>query len=108
MIQHNILEYGAMGDNKTVNTTFIQAAIDNCSPGDEVIIPRGVFISGSLFLHGNIKLVIEDGAVLRGVVILMIFHHIYIVSRGLINYAMGVCLIQSMETKKILKFVVEV
>lgn len=66
MVQHNILEYGAIGDNKTINTCFIQMAINECAFGDEVIIPRGVFISGALFLHSNMKIVFEEGAILKG------------------------------------------
>ena len=65
-MQHNIIDYGANGDGKEINTSFIQAAIDKCACGDEVIIPKGVFLTGALFLKSNTKLVFEDGAVLLG------------------------------------------
>ena len=52
-----ITEYGAKGDSSTLNTKAIQACIDKCSVegGGTVIIPKGVFISGSIFLKPKIK-----------------------------------------------------
>ena len=49
MKKYNIIEFGAIADNKTINTRFIQRALDQCKRGDEVIIPRGIFLTGALF-----------------------------------------------------------
>ncbi|HLF32809.1 MAG TPA: glycosyl hydrolase family 28 protein [Cyclobacteriaceae bacterium] len=64
----DILRFGAVGDGKTVNTVAIQKAIDACfeNGGGTVIVPRGVFIMGTVYLKSNIHLYLESGAVLRG------------------------------------------
>ena len=50
----NIVSYGAVGDGKTLDTKAIQAAVNACTSGGEVLIPQGkVFKSGSLFLKSN-------------------------------------------------------
>lgn len=56
---YNVCDYGALGDNKTVNTKAIQAAIDDCKDGGMVYIPEGVFISGAVFLHGNMTFCVD-------------------------------------------------
>jgi polygalacturonase len=63
-----ITEQGAVGDGKTLNTKAIQAAIDSCSSsgGGLVVIPEGVFITGSLFLKPGVNLHLDRGAVLKG------------------------------------------
>ena len=62
----NILDYGAKDDTAVKNTTAIQAAIDACSAGGTVYIPKGTFVSGALFLKSNMTLSIEKGGVLKG------------------------------------------
>jgi hypothetical protein len=64
----DILAYGAIGNGTTVNTAAIQKAIDACRDqgGGRVVIPRGVFVSGTLRLHSHIDLHLEAGAVLKG------------------------------------------
>lgn len=65
--EYNILDFGAVGDGKTVNTAAVQRAIDAASlAGGRVIIPPGVFVSGSLQLKSNVELYLEAGAVLKG------------------------------------------
>ncbi len=58
--------YLALGDGETMNTAAIQRAIDDCGPEDAVYIPAGVFMTGSLRLHSNMELYLEEGAVLQG------------------------------------------
>ena len=43
----DITQYGATADGKTLNTADIQAAIDACTPGGLVLIPKGTFLSGA-------------------------------------------------------------
>ena len=63
-----ITERGAVGDGRTLNTAAIQNAIDSCASkgGGEIIVPRGTFVSGSIFLKQGVSLVIERGGVLKG------------------------------------------
>ncbi|BAV07321.1 Polygalacturonase [Filimonas lacunae] len=63
-----VTRYGAKGDSNTVNTQAIQTAINNCSAkgGGVVVIPKGVFLSGALFLQKGVHLQIEKGGVLKG------------------------------------------
>jgi polygalacturonase len=58
----NILDFGAVGDGVTVNTSAIQAAIDM---GGTVYIPAGVFVTGTLYLKSGGGLHLAPGAVLR-------------------------------------------
>lgn len=58
--------YNALGDGKTINTRAIQKAIDDCGSGQAVCIPKGVFLTGALFLHSDMELYLEEGAVLLG------------------------------------------
>ena len=59
---HNILDFGAVGDGKTVNTKAIQAAVD---AGGTVLIPEGVFVTGTIYLKSNGGLHLAPGAVLK-------------------------------------------
>lgn len=65
MGQFNILDYGALSDNKTICTKAIQKAIDLCDKNGTVIIPKGTFISGAIFLKSDMTLFFEDGARLQ-------------------------------------------
>lgn len=48
------------------NTRAIQAAIDACQEGGRVVIPEGIFMSGSLYLKSNMTLELKKGALLMG------------------------------------------
>lgn len=63
-----ITSYGAIADGSTVNTKAIQKTIDECAAkgGGVVVIPKGVFISGAIFLKKKVDLLIEKEAVLKG------------------------------------------
>lgn len=64
----DIREYGAAGDGRAMDTRAIQAAIDACESkgGGTVVIPEGVFVTGTIELKSNITLMVEQGAVLKG------------------------------------------
>jgi exo-poly-alpha-galacturonosidase len=63
-----ISAFGAISDAKTVNTKAIQAAIDQCaaSGGGLVVIPKGTFLSGAIFLKQGANLLVEKDGVLKG------------------------------------------
>ena len=65
---YNILSFGAVAGGKTMNTTFIQSAIDkaNKSGGGTVIVPEGVFLTGSIVLKTGVELRLEKNAVILG------------------------------------------
>ena len=62
----NILDFGAIPDGTTLNTTAIQKAIDAMATqgGGQVIVPAGTFMTGTLRLKDNIDLHLEPGSVL--------------------------------------------
>ena len=66
--QFNIINYGAKGDAITLNTNTIQKAIDDAhaNGGGTVIIPKGIFLSGSIFLKTGVTLQLEKGGTLLG------------------------------------------
>ena len=63
-----ITDAGAVGDGKTLNTAVLQAIIDSLAlqGGGTVVVPPGVFVTGTLQLRSDIDLHIERGGVLRG------------------------------------------
>lgn len=65
---YHITDYGAIADKHTINTSAIQKAIDaaNAADGGEVIIPAGIFLSGTIILKSNVSLHLQKGAVLMG------------------------------------------
>lgn len=59
------VDFGAVGDGHTVNTTFLQQAVDAVPAGGVLEIPQGIFLSGSIYLKSNMTLQLDEGAVLR-------------------------------------------
>lgn len=56
----DVTKYGAVGDGKTINTKSIQAAINACTNGGEVLIPAGkVFKTGAIWLKDNMILKVD-------------------------------------------------
>ena len=64
-----ITDFGAVGDGKTLNTKAIQAAIDECAStkkGGVLVVPKGTFLSGAIFLKQGVNLLLEKDGVLKG------------------------------------------
>ena len=68
-----ITDFGARGDSITINTTSIQAAIDSAhhnyilhNQKPRVVVPKGTFVSGTLYLKSGVTLHLESGATLLG------------------------------------------
>ena len=55
---YNIRDYGAKGDGQTLDTKAIQDAIDAChkDQGGTVLVPEGVFVTGTIELKSNVTL----------------------------------------------------
>lgn len=64
----NVTTFGAVGNGSTINTTFIQAAVDSCSRagGGIVEFPSGNFMTGTVFLKSNVTIQIDAGATITG------------------------------------------
>ena len=62
-----ISDGGAVGDGKTLNTTRIQAAINQLveKGGGTLVIPQGVFLTGAIFLKPGVNLHLEKDGVLK-------------------------------------------
>ncbi len=63
-----ITDYGAKADGVTLNSPFIQAAIDACaaSGGGKVIVPPGKFLTGTIALKSRVTLVLQRDAFIVG------------------------------------------
>ena len=66
--QVSIAAAGAVGDGVTLNTVAIQRAIDVLAGagGGTLVIPKGEFLSGAIFLKRGVNLHLDKGAVLKG------------------------------------------
>ncbi|TYA74648.1 glycoside hydrolase family 28 protein [Seonamhaeicola marinus] len=65
--EFNILDYGAKKSHKALSTKAIQKAIDEAHKvGGTVIIPKGTYVTGTLFLKSNITFKLESGTELFG------------------------------------------
>lgn len=64
----SIIDFGAVGDGVTMNTVFIQNAIDSAHAfgKSRVVVPEGTFLFGSIDLKSNVELHLERGAILLG------------------------------------------
>ena len=65
----NIIDFGAVGDGVTMNTEAFRrvcaAAEANGEPHNVILVPPGVFVSGTISLPSNVTLRLEAGAVLK-------------------------------------------
>ncbi len=62
----DIRNFGAKGDGKNEDTSFIQAAISSCPVDGTVYVPKGIYLTGPLFLKSHMSLWVDEGAVLLG------------------------------------------
>ncbi|MDR6880710.1 glycoside hydrolase family 28 protein [Bacillus sp. 3255] len=60
----NIKDYGAVGDGVAKDTASIQQAIDYCAEqgGGTVVVPKGEFLSGTLYLRSYVELHLTPAA----------------------------------------------
>ena len=65
---YRITDYNVLADSAILQTEKIQAVINKASDngGGVIIIPKGVFLSGSLFFRPKTHLYLEEGAMLKG------------------------------------------
>lgn len=63
-----LTDYGVKTDSAIVQTDKIQAIIDKASAsgGGVIIVPKGVYVTGSLFFKPKTHLYLEKGATLKG------------------------------------------
>jgi len=66
--EYVITDFGAVAGDRELATRGIQAAIDAAAQagGGTVVVPAGVFRSGSIFLKPGVQLHVAEGAVLKG------------------------------------------
>ena len=65
---YDVTDYGVDRYADGVQTKELQAVIDRCASegGGVIVIPRGTFLSGSLFFKPGTHLLIEEGGELKG------------------------------------------
>ena len=63
----NVRDYGAKGDGVAKDTAAVQRAVDaaNAAGGGEVLLPKGTYLSGSVFLKSGVDFHLAEGATLR-------------------------------------------
>ena len=64
----NVRDFGAVGDGVAKDTVAVQKAVDaaNAAGGGEVLLPKGTYLSGSVFLKSGVDFHLAEGAVLKG------------------------------------------
>lgn len=63
-----VSSFGAVSDGVTLNTTEIQAAINQAAldGGGVVVVPKGIYLTGALFFKPGTHLHLMEGAILKG------------------------------------------
>jgi polygalacturonase len=66
--EYDITKFGVKADSNIVQTKAIQKVIDRAASrgGGKIVIPKGTFLTGALFFKKKTKLVLKEGAVLKG------------------------------------------
>lgn len=88
---YDISEFGAVGDGITDNTAAINAAVQECAGcgGGVVLVPKGEYVTGTLYLKPKVCLKIVKGATLVGTANLDAYGS-YIPSKDMSRYDSGV------------------
>ena len=65
---YNIMDFGAKGDGTTLDTSAINKTIEYCGSngGGTVLVPPGIYLSGTIHLKSNMIFHIEAGATILG------------------------------------------
>lgn len=65
----SIRDYGARGNGKALNTEAFDEAIQACvkQGGGTVVVPAGVFLTGTVRLQSHVSIFLEKGAIIKGV-----------------------------------------
>ena len=65
---YSVLDFGAKNDGTTLNSRFIQAAIDTCANrgGGIVTFPAGSYLTGSIYVKKGVRLNIPSGVTILG------------------------------------------
>ncbi len=61
---YNISNYGAVNDGKTLNSSAIQKAIDDCTlqGGGRIMVDGGgTYVTGTIYLKDNVTIHIDNG-----------------------------------------------
>ena len=98
----DITKYGAVGDGKTLNTVFIQKAIDECSKsgGGKVIFPPGIYLSATIELKDNVTLHLKKDARLLGTTDIDLYRNLDPFTEGL-GIDVGWALLVAVDAKNI-------
>lgn len=66
--KYNLADYGVVNDSTLLQTEKIQAVIDRAADqgGGVIVVPRGTYLTGSLFFKPKTHLHLLEGAVLKG------------------------------------------
>lgn len=66
--KYDIAKFGVKPDSNIIQTQAIQKVIDRAAAkgGGAIVIPKGTFLSGALFFKKKTKLILREGAVLKG------------------------------------------
>lgn len=65
----NVADFGAKGDGSMLCTQMIQRAIDAAAQdgSGEVRFPRGVYLTGAIFVKSGVELILDEGVILSAV-----------------------------------------
>ena len=66
--QYRVTDFGVINDSTKLQTEQLQAVIDQAAEagGGVVLIPKGVYLTSSLFFKPHTHLYLEEGAVIKG------------------------------------------
>lgn len=64
--EFSVSRFGAKGDGKTISTAAIQRTIDSAAArGGTVVFPKGVYLSGALYLKSGMEFRLDEGVELH-------------------------------------------